>query len=73
MDLCENFFGINSGAELPVIEMHNVNMTKYYEFTLSNATEVYTPTNNLLGYYILHPIAFPYLPVLQFVHFNLPF
>lgn len=35
MDLCENFFGINSGVELPVTGMHNVYpIVLLYKFAL---------------------------------------
>lgn len=62
LGLCENFFGINLGAELPVIWMHTVYLLSIM------ARAVYTPTSNAGGflYYTPHsmsanPWIYPYI------------
>lgn len=55
VDLCENFSGINLGAELPIIGMHNVYLTEYYKL-LSRMTIAVAlpPAMNKGSYIILH-------------------
>lgn len=68
LGLFENFFGINLGAELPVIRMHTVYLRVFTNLLSIMARAVYTPTSNAWGflYYTPHsrssnPWIYPYI------------